>query len=90
MFFVLHSSFPFIDLNGFLYNQPKKEEQVFKELGIDRNEDINEIHHWIEGNVQMASVCYVCNETITSLGAEAHRCSRCKIQVCSFLICIMI
>lgn len=39
------------------------------------------MHHWVEGNCHMASNCSFCHDSITSIGYESYRCSRCKAQV---------
>ena len=53
-------------------------------LGLDESKDISELHHWVEGNAQMSAPCFICCEQITTFGPEAHRCSRCRVQVCLF------
>ena len=40
-----------------------------------------EQHHWIEGNCHLGRGCFICDESITSIGCDSFRCSRCKIQV---------
>jgi len=57
-----------------------KETAALKRLGFASEQEVFEVHHWVEGNTYVASACFLCHETLTSQGTGSYRCSRCRLQ----------
>ena len=51
-----------------------------KRLGFSSEQEVFEVHHWVEGNTYVASSCFLCHETLTSQGSGSFRCSRCRLE----------